>query len=101
MLSRWCLNAVVLWSCDGTAATRTAEPRAREPAPDVVWISIDALRDDHAATPALARLAADGVRCSKLYAHAPSSLPSPVALFASRQMPELDAEHGAPAGIHR
>ena len=85
----WCLTGALLRSCGETAAPRPSARPAPEQEqgperPDVVWISIDALRDDHAATPALARLAADGQRFPELFAHAPSSLPSHAALFSSR-----------------
>jgi hypothetical protein len=81
----WCLTGALLWACGEAAGERpSAAPPAEPERPDVVWISIDALRADHAATPALERLAAAGQRFSALFAHAPSSLPSHAALFASR-----------------
>jgi hypothetical protein len=81
----WCLTGALLWACGQAAEPRPGTALAAEPArPDVVWISVDALRADHGATPALERLAADGQRMSQLFAHAPSSLPSHAALFTSR-----------------
>lgn len=81
MFIPWCLTSALLWSCGGAAEPR---PSAAAQSPDVVWISIDALRADHAATPALERLAAAGRRFSGLFVHAPSSFPSHAALFTAR-----------------
>jgi len=59
--------------------------------PNVVLIVVDTLRADHAdsragraQTPAVDRLAAEGVRFPLAFAHAPMTLPSHAALFSSR-----------------
>jgi hypothetical protein len=95
------LTCLVLAACgDATGPAEARSPSARAstgaatgergsgaPAvpPDIVWIVVDALRADHADTPAIERLAADGLRFPSVYAHSPSTLPAHVAMLSSRR----------------
>ncbi|MDP9191627.1 MAG: sulfatase-like hydrolase/transferase [Acidobacteriota bacterium] len=73
--------------------------RAEAPArPNVILISIDTLRSDHlpaygyrgVATPAIDRLAADGIVYEHAFAHVPLTLPSHASIFTGL----LPAHHG-------
>ncbi len=78
-------------------ATLLREPPLRVAGP-IVLVSIDTLRADRlpaygydgVATPAIDRLAADGVLFERAYSHSPQTLPAHVSLFTGR----LPFEHG-------
>jgi arylsulfatase A-like enzyme/Flp pilus assembly protein TadD len=81
--------AASLMSCDGSGGAR-ADLRAR-PGQNVLLVTIDTLRADAlgayggpAATPALDRLAAEGVRFDFAHAHAVVTLPSHASLLSGR-----------------
>ena len=90
---RICLTCLILASCgDGGAPSGAG---AAQGPPNLVWISLDGLRADHATTPALERLAGDGHRFSGVFAQAPSSTPAHAALFTSRRPMETGTLAGA------
>lgn len=91
---RWavlCLIALVACQPDCT-------PSGGEPAPVVLLVTVDTLRADHvgsygsrpARTPHLDRLAAEGVRFTRVWSAANATVPSHVSLFTSQPL----ARHG-------
>jgi tetratricopeptide (TPR) repeat protein len=58
--------------------------------PSVILISIDTLRSDHAGTPNIAALAADGITFERAFSHVPLTLPSHTSIFTGL----LPAHHG-------
>ena len=97
-------TAAIAFACGGALLGCAAPPAsdgARAPAagrPNVVLISIDTLRSDRlpaygydgVETPAIDRLAADGVLFERAYAHVNVTLPSHVSLFTGL----LPSDHG-------
>jgi choline-sulfatase len=87
-----------------SACTREPAAPARSPAStplNVIVVTIDTLRADHvgaygygaARTPALDRLAREGVRYDRAYATAPITLPSHASLLTGRYPPGHGARH--------
>ena len=91
-----------LWLLFGAAAAATLVWFVREPplrvSGPIVLVSIDTLRADRlpaygydgVATPAIDRLAADGVLFERAYSHSPQTLPAHVSMFTGL----LPVEHG-------
>lgn len=86
-LDRWSRNRLVLLALGLGACAPLGEPGPRRA--NVVLIVVDTLRADATDaswtnTPSLGALAREGLRFSKAFSHAPSTLPSHTALFSSR-----------------
>jgi EAL domain-containing protein (putative c-di-GMP-specific phosphodiesterase class I) len=83
-----CAAAVVV-ALEGGCGSRTAPPPAPAQGANVLLISVDTLRADHlspygstrVATPAIARLAGEGVRFASAYSPVPLTLPAHVSLL--------------------
>jgi hypothetical protein len=74
-------------------------PTAGDDGPNLLFITIDACRADHLGsygyarptTPALDRLASEGVRFAKAYTNAPMTVPSLSQIFTSRYFPSKES----------
>jgi len=83
---------------ESASAARPGSVSVTAPAAPLVIISVDTLRADHLpeygyegiATPAITRLAADGIIFENAFAHAPSTLASHASLFTG----QLPGQHG-------
>ena len=87
------------------------ETSSAEGAAEPAFITIDALRADHLGcygyerptTPALDRLASEGVRFAQAFTNAPMTVPSPPQIFTSRYFPTKESPTPEPvrAGFSR
>ena len=88
----------------GAAAAAAESPASKNPRPDVVLVSVDTLRADHLGaygraptiTPAMDRVAREGVVCERGLASSPWTLPSIASLMTG--LPTLRHSAGRPLG---